>query len=171
MARIFGVKPFSRTNRSLRLLWYNPPLVSGEEANITQGNVTLNLKSKDLVLGYAQIQNFVIKPGNNTFALSGRLDIRKILQNLPEVISAQRDAIMTGEIELLATGNKTVYEGQQIPYYEQVLNGLTLTARVPILGVLIDTLKGLGGGNGSLWKNIGNIGNGGGSLSGLLDGL
>ncbi|KAH8425140.1 DUF3712 domain-containing protein [Aspergillus melleus] len=134
------------------------------------GNVTLNLKSQDLLLGEALIQNVILKPGNNTVALSGRLDIRTILQNLSKIVAAQREAILKGEIELSAQGNKTVYDGQRIPYFERVLNNLTLTARVPIVGVLMDTLQGLGGGNGSVWRNIESLGDSD-SLSGLLNGL
>ncbi|KAI9036444.1 DUF3712 domain-containing protein [Aspergillus affinis] len=134
------------------------------------GNVTLNLKSQDILLGEALIQNVILKPGNNTVALSGRLDIRTVLQNLSKIVAAQREAILKGKIELSAQGNKTVYEGQRIPYFERVLNNLTLTARVPIVGVLMDTLQGLGNGNGSIWQNIESLGDSD-SLSDLLDGL
>ena len=126
-----------------------------------------------MVLGEALIQNVILKPGNNTVALSGRIDLRKVLQNLSEIVAAQREALSDGEIELSATGNKTIYDGQHIPYFERVLNNLTLTARVPIMRVMMDTLQGLGSANGtgSVWEKIESLGNGGGDLTGLLDGL
>lgn len=122
-------------------------------------------------MGEALIQNVVLKPGNNSVALSGRLEIRKVLQNLPEIIEAQREAILNGEIELSAKGNKTIYDGQHIPYFERVLNNLTLTTRVPIIKVLMDTLQGLGNGNGSLLQRIQDLGSDSSSFFGLLDDL
>lgn len=78
------------------------------------------------------------------------LDIPKILDNIQDIISAQKDALRDGEIELSASGNKTVYNGHHIRYYEEVLNDLTITTRVPVMKLLMDTLQGLlGGKNGS----------------------
>ncbi|KAK1145242.1 hypothetical protein N8T08_004395 [Aspergillus melleus] len=111
------------------------------EAVLPNHSVVTFALSQDLLLGEALIQNVILKPGNNTVALSGRLDIRTVLQNLSKIVAAQREAILKGEIELSAQGNKTVYDGQRIPYFERVLNNLKLTARVPIVGVLMDTLQ------------------------------
>lgn len=87
--------------------------------------------------------NVLLKPGNNTVALRGRVEISTVLDNLSEILSAQKTALGDGELELSASGNSTVYNGVHIKYYEQVLNNLTLVARVPILQVLGDTLDGL----------------------------
>ncbi|KAJ5875744.1 uncharacterized protein N7473_013091 [Penicillium subrubescens] len=107
------------------------------------GNVTLNLRSSDLIIGQATILNVLLKPGNNTVALRGRLEISTVLDNLSEILSAQKTALGDGEIELSASGNSTIYNGVHIKYYEQVLKNLTLVARVPILQVVGDTLDGL----------------------------
>jgi hypothetical protein len=105
--------------------------------------VTLNLRSSDLIIGQATILNVLLKPGNNTVALRGRLEISTVLDNLSEILSAQKTALGDGEIELSASGNSTIYNGVHIKYYEQVLKNLTLVARVPILQVVGDTLDGL----------------------------
>ncbi|GLI81809.1 hypothetical protein PoHVEF18_010200 [Penicillium ochrochloron] len=107
------------------------------------GNVTLNLRSSDLIIGQATILNVLLKPGNNTVALRGRVEISTVLDNLSGILSAQKTALGDGELELSASGNSTIYDGVHIKYYEQVLNNLTLVARVPILQVLGDTLDGL----------------------------
>lgn len=105
--------------------------------------MTLNLRSSDLIIGQATILNVLLKPGNNTVALRGRVEISTVLDNLSEILGAQKTALGDGELELSASGNSTIYDGVHIKYYEQVLNNLTLVARVPILQVLGDTLDGL----------------------------
>jgi hypothetical protein len=96
-----------------------------------------------LIIGQATILNVLLKPGNNTVALRGSVEISTVLDNLSEILGAQKTALGDGELELSASGNSTIYDGVHIKYYEQVLNNLTLVARVPILQVLGDTLDGL----------------------------
>ncbi|OGM49896.1 hypothetical protein ABOM_001520 [Aspergillus bombycis] len=116
------------------------------------GNVTLNLKTADIIIGQGYLENVVLKPGNNTMPLRATLNIRTVLENLIDIVGAQASALMDGKLEISASGNSTVYNGKHIPYFEEVLNNLTITARVPIMTILSDTLAGL--------RN-----------SGLLDGL
>lgn len=112
-----------------------------------QGNVTLNLKSDDLILGYATIYNVLLKPGNNTVSLKGRIDITTVIDNFATILSTQKDAILNGNIQLSASGNSTIYNGQHISYYEEILNGLTLTAQFPIIEALLGTVGGLANGS------------------------
>ncbi|KAJ6000851.1 hypothetical protein N7481_001260 [Penicillium waksmanii] len=107
------------------------------------GNVTLNLKSSDLVIGQATILDILLRPGNNNVSLRGTLDIKTVLDNLEVIMEAQSDALKDGVIELSASGNSTIYNGIHIPYYEEILSSLTLTTRVSVLGVLGDTVQGL----------------------------
>lgn len=44
-----------------------------------------------------------------------------------------------GNLRLGASGNQTVFEGQHIPYYEDILNQLNITGEVPILSLLADS--------------------------------
>lgn len=71
------------------------------------------------------------------------MEISTVLDNLSEILNAQKTALGDGELEVSASGNSTLYNGVHIKYYEQVLNNLTLVTRVPILQVLGDTLDGL----------------------------
>lgn len=109
--------------------------------------MTLNLKNEDLLLGYAKINDVVLKPGNNTVSLRGVLNIGTLLDNISEVITEQKEALRQGELELTATGNSTIYNGNHINYYEQILKDLELTARIPIMSVLLDTVQGMLGGD------------------------
>lgn len=94
-----------------------------------------------MVVGQATIENVILRPGNNTVALSGEVDISTILDNLSDIIDDQKAALLDGDIELSASGNSTIYNGVHIQYYEDVLNNLTLTTQVPILEVLSGTLQ------------------------------
>jgi hypothetical protein len=115
--------------------------------------VTLNLQSSNIVIGQATIENVVLKPGNNSVSLRGQLDMDTVIDNLPAILSTPKSALMDGELELTASGNSTIYDGKHVAYYEKLLNKLTITTRVPILMVLLETVRGLidttGSGNGN----------------------
>lgn len=96
-----------------------------------------------LILGQAAIDNVVLTPGNNTVSLRGTVSIETILQNLGMIIDAEKDAILSGNIALSASGNSTVYNGVHITYYEEVLNNLVITAQVSIVSLITDTIGGL----------------------------
>ncbi|GAB1198105.1 hypothetical protein APSETT444_007413 [Aspergillus pseudonomiae] len=137
------------------------------------GNVTLNLKTAGIVVGQGYLENVVLSPGNNTMPLRATLDIRKVLANLIDILGAQVSALMDGKLEISASGNSTVYDGKHIPYFEEVLNNLTITTRIPIMTILSDTLvgwresgflDGLNGTIGNLGGLLGNVEN----VSGIL---
>ncbi|KAL4955776.1 hypothetical protein BDW69DRAFT_192970 [Aspergillus filifer] len=103
------------------------------------GNVTLNLKSGDIILGTALLPDVTLLPGNNSVGFTGKADINSALSKIGPILSAQTAALANGEIELSASGNQTIFNGEYIRYFERVLNDLTITARVPITQVLLDT--------------------------------
>ncbi|KAE8381650.1 hypothetical protein BDV26DRAFT_278645 [Aspergillus bertholletiae] len=110
------------------------------------GNVTLDLKTANIVVGQGYLDNVVLSPGNNTMPLRATLSIKTVLENLVDILGAQATALMNGKLEISASGNSTVYNGKHIPYFEEVLNNLTLTAQVPILTILRETvLQGVAG--------------------------
>ena len=84
----------------------------------------------------------VLTPGNNTVSLRGSVSIETIIQNLGTIIEAEKDAILSGNIALSASGNSTVYNHVHITYYEQVLNDLVITAQVSIVKLITDTIGG-----------------------------
>jgi len=101
-------------------------------------------------MGYAQINDAFLVPGNNTVIARGAADIKTMLKNIPLIIAAEAAAIAKGNIELSASGNSTVYNGIHIDYFERVLNKLDMTAQMPILSVLLDTVGGFLGNNGGI---------------------
>ncbi|KAL4736076.1 hypothetical protein BDV11DRAFT_211567 [Aspergillus similis] len=104
------------------------------------GNVTLNLKSGSIILGTALLPEVTLLPGNNSVGFTGKADINSALANIGPILSAQTAALKNGEVELSASGNQTVFNGKHIPYFERVLNDLTITARVSILKIVLDTV-------------------------------
>jgi hypothetical protein len=77
------------------------------------------------------------------------LDIGTVLDNIGPLLTTQREALQQGELELSATGNSTIYNGNHIRYYEKILNDLVLTARVPIMTILVGSLQGMMNSSGS----------------------
>lgn len=68
-----------------------------------------------------------------------------MIENFSQIFSSQKEAILNGDIQLSASGNSTIYNGNHISYYEEILNSLTLTARVPIMKALLGTVEGMVG--------------------------
>jgi hypothetical protein len=104
-----------------------------------QGNVTLNMIVGGIVVGQGRINNVMLTPGNNTVPIRATLDIKTALANLPAIFASQVNALKAGNVEISASGNSTIYNGQHIDYYETVLNKLVVTGQVPIVQLLIDT--------------------------------
>lgn len=111
----------------------------------------------DILLGNGTIENVQLAPGNNTVPLRGTLDISTALANIGTLLAAESNALSDGNLMLSASGNSTVYDGVHIPYFEKVLNNLTISADVPVLQVLFGTLAGLISSNSGIISNITSI--------------
>ncbi|KAF2499481.1 hypothetical protein BU16DRAFT_579038 [Lophium mytilinum] len=136
----------------------NLTLPNASLATVELGDVTLNLKVGDLILGNATIANFTIKPGNNNVYARGIVDIKSILQNIGPIADAETQALKSGNITVSASGNSAIYDGKHIDYIEKVLNNLTITAEMPMAEILIDSSESL-------------LGDFSGGLTSLLNGL
>lgn len=77
------------------------------------------------------------------------MNLKMALQNIGTSISSQIDPLKSGNLELSASRNSTIYNGEHIDYYEKILNSLVLTALVPVVTLLLDTLSGVFGSSGS----------------------
>lgn len=102
-----------------------------------------DVKSGDLVLGNATIENLVLQQGNHTYPINGILDIPFMLKNLGTIVKQQASAIRQGNLELKTVGKSVSYKGQTVKYYEDPLKKLVLPATVPIMGLLVNTLHGM----------------------------
>ena len=84
--------------------------------------------------------NVVLSPGNNSCYFTGVIDIPSLIPQIVPLLSVEGPALSQGALTLSADGNSSIYHGQHIPYYEDILNHLLLNASVPILNVIEGTL-------------------------------
>ncbi|RHZ45668.1 DUF3712 domain-containing protein [Aspergillus thermomutatus] len=113
------------------------------------GTTVLDLKSGDLVIGNATIDNLILRPGNHSNPVRGRIDLGTVLKNLGPVLQSQKDSLPNGYLTLNTVGKSVVYDGVEVPYYTNVMRNLTLSAKIPIGGLLINTLRGIFNKNGT----------------------
>ncbi|KAF2760462.1 hypothetical protein EJ05DRAFT_508992 [Pseudovirgaria hyperparasitica] len=115
------------------------------------GDLTLNLMSKDLKLGLVHLDNLVLAPGNNTVPFYGNLYLNQFSQNLGALLDGQKEALNGGYIEINATGNTAMVNGQTIPYLQDMLATKTLVFHISVITFLSDVINGiLGGDRGSI---------------------
>jgi hypothetical protein len=118
-----------------------------------QGDEVLDLVIPNgLVVGQGTIHNATIAPGNNTVDFSGVVDYAALLGNIEGILNSEADALGRGNLALNANGNSTVYNGVHIPYYEKILNNMTLGTEVPVTQLLVGSVGGL------LSSNAGTLG-------------
>jgi hypothetical protein len=123
------------------------------------GNLTFNLLVGDVKLGVINLYDLDLKPGNNSCPFDGEFYFDQLVPNLAAILASQADALAAGAIELTATGNATVVNGEHIKYLEAVLNKKKLKTRVPLMTLLIDVFSGMiqSDGASSIGDALGNV--------------
>jgi len=107
----------------------NPSLLT-----IAMGNVTLILATaKHGVVGNSTINDMTLRPGNNTFPMTSIIDQPLVLDSMDQT---------TGIVELLISGNSSVYNGQHLTYYEKALASNKLTLEMNVKQLVAQTLAG-----------------------------
>ncbi|KAI0378165.1 hypothetical protein F5Y04DRAFT_164440 [Hypomontagnella monticulosa] len=104
------------------------------------GNLSLNLMSGDLRIGLITIYDVLIPPGNNSRFFNGELYLDVLMQNIGTVLQSQSDALNEGNIQIDATGNATVVNGQNIRFIEAVLNKRRVTSTIPVVKLASDLI-------------------------------
>ncbi|KAI1411832.1 hypothetical protein F5Y13DRAFT_164437 [Hypoxylon sp. FL1857] len=105
------------------------------------GNLSLNLMSGDLRIGLITIYDVLLPHGNNTRYFNGELFLDTIFQNIGTVLSSQSDALSNGNIQIDATGNATVVNGQHIRFIEAILNNRRVTSVTPVVKLAGDLIS------------------------------
>ncbi|KAI0506765.1 hypothetical protein F5B22DRAFT_639005 [Xylaria bambusicola] len=124
------------------------------------GNLTFDLFSGDIKLGYIDIYDVTLPHGNNTRAFTGQLYLNELVPNLGAILDSQSKALADGNIQLRTTGNATRVNGVRIPYIEEVLNNKNLIATVPVIKLVSDVISSFSGNNVSLSELLGDtVGN------------
>lgn len=125
---------------------------------MSMGNVTFNIFSGTINIGFLTLRDVTLKPGNNTQAFDGQLHLNSVISNLGAVLASQSSALAKGNIDLTAQGNSTVVNGQHIKFIEDVINNRQLVAPVSIISLIGSVAGGiLGGGSGGLDNAFGDV--------------
>lgn len=131
------------------------------------GTIILDVKSGGLTIGNATLKDVTIYPGNNTFPLTGVLDLSTIIHNLGKVLASQAANLKTGNLALDTITRSITWNGTLVPYYTEVMSGLTLTANLAIADLLKNSIHNLLSGNSSITDALDSVG----GLSGLVGNL
>lgn len=131
------------------------------------GTIVLDVKSGDLVIGNATLKDVTIYPGNNTFPLTGVLDLHTIFHHLGKILASQAPSLKTGNLALDTVTRSITWNGTLVPYYTEVMSGLTLTANLPVADLLKNTIHNLLSGNSSSADALSSVGR----LKGLVGNL
>lgn len=107
------------------------------------GNLSLNLFSGTTRLGLVTLYDLTLPSGNNTRYFDGNIFLDAIVPNLGAILASQAAPLGRGVIELNATGNATIVNGQHIDYLEEVLNAKKLTFSISIVTLISEFLSGL----------------------------
>ena len=94
-----------------------------------QGNLTLNLAVDDTPIGTSYLQNVLVEPGENT------IDMTAIV-NQSTVIDIVADKYLDGIVPIQISGNSSVYNGEEIPYFSAALASNKLTVEMNLLDAL-----------------------------------
>ncbi|KAJ5668602.1 uncharacterized protein N7477_007172 [Penicillium maclennaniae] len=121
----------------------NATLPNPSVLTIEIGTITLDIKSGGLVIGNATLEDLTIKPGDNKHPLTAILDFDIIFAHLGTVLKSQANLLKTGNLTLDTITKSVVWENKTVPYYTEVMSGLTLPAQVPLMDTLKNTLHGL----------------------------
>lgn len=134
------------------------------------GNVSLNVLSGSILVGAVHIQDVVAPPGNTTMSFRGEVFLDQILKNVGSIIQSQIAALKDGNLNISASGNSTIVNGQHIGYVENVLNNQLLSTQVSILELVTQLAGSLLSGNETL-EDLGSLLGGWlGNLTGLTTG-
>ncbi|KAI1447119.1 hypothetical protein F5Y02DRAFT_416559 [Annulohypoxylon stygium] len=104
------------------------------------GNLSLNLMSGDLRIGLITVYDVYLPRGNNIRYFNGELFLDTLFQNIGTILSTQGDALSAGNIQINATGNATVVNGQHIRFIETILNNRTVTSTTSVVKLASDLI-------------------------------
>ncbi|RSM09133.1 hypothetical protein CEP52_004250 [Fusarium oligoseptatum] len=107
------------------------------------GNLTFNLMSGETRVGLVNLYDLQLRPGNNSVPFDGNFFFDELVPNLSEILDSQQEPLSHGYIELAATGNSTIVNGEHVKYIEGVLNKKHIKFTVPIITLLGDVVGGL----------------------------
>ncbi|KAJ5266503.1 hypothetical protein N7478_009311 [Penicillium angulare] len=125
----FQILTNATTSRNMNGTVYipNPSVLT-----LYMGNVTLNLAVNGTTMGQTYLENLVLKPGNNTVPMSATVQELQIANALILGGDTYKDGVMPFQI----TGNSSVYNGKELPYFTEALKSNNLTVNLNVTEAL-----------------------------------
>ncbi|OAP61459.1 hypothetical protein AYL99_03662 [Fonsecaea erecta] len=93
------------------------------------GSVNMNMSVANIPIGTCSLQNVLLRPGNNTFPMAA-------VVNQTAIGALVRGSYTTGMLPVDVMGTQVLYNEEEIPWYEQVLQGLTYRVDLNVSDVL-----------------------------------
>jgi hypothetical protein len=90
--------------------------------------VTLKLELDGRPVGTTYLNNLVLKPGNNTVPMMGKVDQGAIITLLTSDTNPYKDGVLPFDI----TGTATSYNGKELPYFTKALAAITLHVKLDV---------------------------------------
>jgi len=127
----FQILKNATTSRNMNGTVYipNPSVLT-----LHMGNVTLNLAVNGTIMGQSYLDDLVLKPGNNTIPMTATVEEISIANTLILGGDKYKDGIMPFDI----TGNSSVYDGKELPYFTEALKSNNLTVNLNVTKALAD---------------------------------
>ncbi|OOQ91666.1 hypothetical protein PEBR_09010 [Penicillium brasilianum] len=101
---------------------------------ITMGNVTLDLSVAGQPMGYSYLDDLVLKPGNNTIPMTSNVNQSAIIS----LVTSSSNPYKDGVVPFTISGNSSVYDGKQLPYFTQALAANNLTVNLNVTKALAE---------------------------------
>lgn len=122
---------------------------------LEMGNLTLSLSVDGTPIGQSYLQNLVLTPGDNFVPMRSTVNETVVLGMITSANATHRNGILPVEI----TGNSSVYNGKELPYFTEALaaNKLTVTLDVgkALLGIGLNINSTSGSSSGSSGSSSG----------------
>ncbi|KAJ5167757.1 uncharacterized protein N7482_003351 [Penicillium canariense] len=102
--------------------------------DISMGNVTLDLSVAGQPMGYSYLDNLELVPGNNTVPMTSTVNQTAIIA----LLTATDNPYTDGVIPFTITGNSSVWDGKELPYFTQALAANNLTVYLNVTKALAE---------------------------------
>lgn len=86
-------------------------------------------------MGVTYLNDLVLKPGNNTFQMTGAVNQSAILSMLASKTNPYKDGIVPFDI----TGNSSKYDGKELSYFTKALASNKLSVKLNVAAALKET--------------------------------
>lgn len=124
------------------------------------GNMTIDLLSGKLKLGYVTLKDVTLPhKTNTTCAFTGFLDLPTAINNIGAILVTQAPYLKDGNLQLTGQGTSVVINGEHIKIVEELLAPRPLPVPVSVVSLLMDVIGSIipGGNATDLLGNVGSV--------------